>query len=106
MVQLERYQTACHELLAKASEKGWGAAVPAVKAVAERRGWEHNGHRERFEVVRRVVEETGDSHIHRLLLAAKALHMNGYENRRTADSVQEGLPQVQEPLDCLDPLLA
>ena len=29
--------------LRQASEKGWGAASQIVKAVAEERGWEHNG---------------------------------------------------------------
>ena len=31
--------------LAQASEKGWGAAAQMLKAIAERRGWEHNRHR-------------------------------------------------------------
>ena len=30
--------------LRQASEKGWGAASQIVKAVAEEREWEHNGH--------------------------------------------------------------
>ena len=28
----------------QASEKGWGAAAHAVKAIAEERGWEHDRH--------------------------------------------------------------
>ena len=32
----------------QASEKAWGAAVRAVKSVAERRGWEHDSHRHMF----------------------------------------------------------
>ena len=52
----EKYKSAGRELLEKArdelaqgdlrqaSEKGWGAAAQMVKAVAERRGWRHDGH--------------------------------------------------------------
>ena len=28
----------------QATEKGWGAAAQMVKAVASRRGWQHNSH--------------------------------------------------------------
>ena len=46
--------------LLRASEKAWGAAAHMVKAVAERRRWRHTGHRELFQVVSRLAEETGD----------------------------------------------
>ena len=39
----------------QASEKGWGAAAQAVKAVAQGRGWEHNTHGDLF----RAVKTTG-----------------------------------------------
>ncbi len=35
----------------QASEKAWGAAAHAVKAVAASRGWNHNSHRLLFDVV-------------------------------------------------------
>ena len=31
--------------LPQASEKGWGATAQMLKAISERRGWEHNRHR-------------------------------------------------------------
>ncbi len=49
--------------LLQASEKGWGAAAQAVKAVAEARGWSHNGHRQLYTTIDRLVRETGDEDI-------------------------------------------
>ena len=52
----ERYRSAAHTLydqalveleagdLRQASEKFWGAAAQAMKAVTTRRGWEHKTH--------------------------------------------------------------
>jgi len=65
--------------LAQASEKLWGAAAEAVKAVADSRGWEHFTHRSLAEAVSRLYEETGDPEIPRLYASAESLHANFYE---------------------------
>ena len=41
----------------QASEKAWGAAAGALKAVAEQRGWSHGRHRGLFPVVERMVRD-------------------------------------------------
>ena len=51
----------------QASEKGWGAAALMVKDVAERRGWEHRSHASLYTAISRLVNETGDDEIRRLL---------------------------------------
>ena len=56
--------------LPQASEKGWGAAVQVLKAVAEQRGWEHSRHRHHLVTVSRLRSETGDGDIRRLFRAA------------------------------------
>ena len=38
----------------QASEKGWGAAAHAVKAIAEGRGWEHDRHGHLFRAARKI----------------------------------------------------
>ena len=43
----------------QASEKGWGAAAHAVKAIAEGRGWEHDRHGHLFRTARRIANEWG-----------------------------------------------
>ena len=117
MTQAQDYAAAAREFLAnareevargeltQASEKGWGAAAQMVKAVAQGRGWEHNGHAFLFRVVRRLVDETGDSQLDTLFHVANSLHSNFYENWAPGDSVQSGLVSVSELVDKLEELL-
>jgi hypothetical protein len=103
---LKAGQHLAHGDLLQGSEKGWGAAAQMVKAVAERRGWPHNGHRQPFELVRRLVEETGDQGIRELFLTANALHTNSYEVWLTREDGELGLDRVRQLLERLRPLLS
>jgi hypothetical protein len=91
--------------LAQASEKGWGAAAQMVKAVAEKRGWPHDGHAALFQAVRQLADETGDNQVVRLFHIANSLHVNFYENWIPARSVQEGLAAIQEFVEKLEDAL-
>ena len=91
--------------LPQASEKGWGAAAQMLKAIAERRGWEHSRHRHHLVTVSRLRSETGDGEIRRLFRAASDLHENFYENAMQAFEVGESLDEVEALLDKLRPLL-
>jgi len=88
----------------QASEKGWGAAAQAVKAVCERRGWRHSTHRHLHQAVSELTDESGDGEIETLFGAASRLHINFYENWLPANSVQRGLADVQRFVDKLDAL--
>ncbi len=111
------YQDAARHLLAQgfeelaagdsrqASEKGWGAAAQMIKAVASRRGWQHNTHASLYRVIGRLVKDTGDDRIRNRFGIANGLHQNFYENWGDADYVAGGLADVQELLDQLEPLL-
>ena len=88
----------------QASEKGWGAAAQMVKSVAERRGWSHRSHAALYNVIARLVSETGDDEIRRLFAVAGDLHVNFYENWNNAENVAAGLGDVQRLLDRLEPL--
>ena len=117
MTQDEKYSNAARRFLAQArkeldrgdlaqaSEKGWGAAAQMVKAVAERRNWEHNGHALLYQVVRRLVEETGDYQLGTFFHVAGNLHSNFYENWLPPELVQSGLDSVLEMVDRLEQLL-
>ena len=83
------------EDLTQASEKGWGAAAVAVKAVAEARGLDHGGHRQIWRAVRRLADETGDQELENRFGLAAALHMNFYENWLEPGTVEEYLGQVE-----------
>ena len=91
--------------LPQASEKGWGAAVQILKAVAEQRGWEHSRHRHHLVTASRLRAETGDGDIRRWFNTASALHENFYENTMPAFEVAESLDDVEALLGKLVPLL-
>ncbi len=91
--------------LAQASEKGWGAAAQMVKAVADQRGWPHDGHASLFQVIRQLADETGDAQLVRLFQIANSLHINFYENWVPGESVEESLEAVGELVDKLEQLL-
>ena len=78
----------------QASEKGWGATAQIVKAVAEERGWEHGRHANFFEVVRRVVAETGDQEVWVAFEMARGLHENFYEGKMGSSDVDFHLGHV------------
>ena len=71
------------------SEKLWGAAAHAVKAVAERRGWPHASHRQLFSVVNRLASETGEFSIAVAFGKASELHVNFYEGHMEIDEVND-----------------
>ena len=117
MTQRQQYATISREFLAKAraalaqgdldqaSEKGWGAAAQMVKAIAEQRGWPHNGHGYLFQNLSRLVAETGDRQLGTLFHVANSLHVNFYEHWLPADLVESGLEEVDELVGKLERLL-
>jgi len=116
MTSARRYGRASTDLLSQAraelsrgdvvqaSEKGWGAAAQMVKSVADSRGWRHNGHRYLFDIVKRLVDESGDQQIYVLFMVANSLHSNFYENWMPQEMVANGLEQVEELVKRIEPL--
>ncbi|MXZ90416.1 MAG: hypothetical protein F4W95_07315 [Chloroflexi bacterium] len=91
--------------MAQASEKGWGATVQILKAVADQRGWEHSRFRHHLIMVSRLRAETGDGEIRRLFRVACELHENFYENTMPAFEVAESLDDIEVMVGKLLPLL-
>ena len=91
--------------LQQASEKGWGAATQMLKAIADRRGWEHDRPRHYLRIVSRLRAETGDGDIRRLFNSTRALHENFYENEMEVADISDGLNDVAALLDKLRRLL-
>ena len=92
------------EDLLQASEKGWGAAAQMVKAAAESRGWRHNGHRDLYTTIDRLVEETGDDGIRLAFGSAGQLHTNFYEGWLPHETVEAHLAEVEELVGKLEAL--
>ncbi len=109
----QTYQDAAIHLLAQAevelaagdtrqaSEKCWGAATQAVKAVCERRGWKHRNYKALQRAIKRLVQETGDSEFRTLYDSAYVLHVNFYEDAEDPDFVGDRLHLIQRLIDKL-----
>ena len=92
--------------LGPASEKGWGAAVSMVKAVAEKRGWAHESHRDLFRVVNWLVDEIQEPDARMQFQVANSLHTNFYECWLERPNVRDSLEQVARFVARLEGLLA
>ena len=90
--------------LLQASEKGWGTAAQAVKAAAESRGWNHNGHRQLHQTVERLAGETSRPELRTLFNAANVLHANFYDGFLPAEAIRADLEDVERFVELLRPL--
>ena len=86
----------------QASEKVWGAANYALKAVAAQRGWRHGGQRHVFAIAYQLAEESKRTSFRNHLLTARSLHYNFYDNDLDEGYVQAGIDDVEEYVADLD----
>ncbi len=83
----------------QASEKFWGAAAEAVKEIAEKNKWKHNGHAELFKIINKLSKKSNDEELNALFLVANSLHTNLYENWLTEEQVLEGSKKVKKLIE-------
>ena len=86
----------------QASEKGWGAVAQALKAIAQQRGWNHDGHRRIVDVAQQVADEQNRQDLISLFGPAQALHINFYEDWLDTDTVSVYLEDVKRLLPELE----
>ena len=86
----------------QASEKGWGAAAQSLKAVAEERGWNHNGHGLLVDIAKQVSDEQGRTDIIAWFGTAQSLHVNFYEDSLPTDVIEAYLRVVKALLPELE----
>ena len=88
--------------LLQASEKAWGAAAAAIKAVAEMRGWQHYAHSLIRAAAWRISEEHNRPRVLELMPVANDLHQNYYEYYLSEEEVTLGVTRVEELLSILE----
>ena len=100
MTTSERYRSAAYTLydqamveleagdLRQASEKFWGAAAQAMKALAERKGWRHRSHRHFKQNLDRMRERLDYEDLIRWFGAAELLHINFYEDHSSLENIR------------------
>ena len=86
----------------QASEKGWGAAAQALKAVAEERGWNHNGHGLIVDIAKQVSDEEGHGDILTLFAFGQLLHVNFYEDALATDVIASYIDNIKALLPELE----
>ena len=89
----------------QASEKGWGATAQMLKAIAQERGWQHFSHRNLYQVLDLLRQETGDAELAVLFNAGSSLHVNFYANAYTGDTIEDNLRQVERFVERAEGLL-
>ncbi len=90
----------------QASEKVWGAANYALKAVAVQRGWRHRGQRNVFAVADQLAAERNRPAFKEYLMLARAIHFNFYENDLEATDIEDGIDSVEQYIADLDAVRA
>ena len=90
----------------QASEKVWGAANYALKAVAAQRGWRHRGQRNVFAVADQLAAERKLPALKERLMMARAIHFNFYENDLEATDIEEDINSVERYIADLDSIRA
>jgi len=83
----------------QASEKMWGAAVHAIEAVAQERGWEYGSHYKLLEASDRLSEELDDTRITAGMVAARAFHANFYHGFMEESEFSRGARLVEALVD-------
>ncbi|MEW6482682.1 MAG: PaREP1 family protein [bacterium] len=81
--------------LCQASEKYWGASAQILKAWAEYKGIQHNGHIWLFKAADELAEEIKEPAIRKQFSLASALHMNFYEGWLTEREVRDDAFEVK-----------
>lgn len=110
----ERYRSAAHTLydqgiveleagdLRQASEKFWGAAAQAMKALAERKKWHHRSHRHFHATLDELADLDDHKDIVRWFGLAEALHINFYEDRASAETIAINAESIRQLIDRLE----
>ena len=92
--------------LLQASDKAWGAAAFAVKAVAEKRRWFNDADWKLGSIVEIIASEQANDDIVAYYLAARDAHYNYYHHEYNAPAVRRIINLAARLVELLNPLLA
>jgi hypothetical protein len=88
----------------QAGEKAWAAAAQHLKIIGERRGWDHDSHRQLENIGRQIVTEFEEPELANALAQAYKGHQNLYENQRSLREIGEIVEAVEEVMPLLESL--
>ena len=79
----------------QASEKVWGAAAHAVKAIAEQRGWIHQHHAHINSIAGHLSREFELPELRDSFRIADAMRKNFYENGLNGDDIMQAIDRIE-----------
>ena len=85
----------------QASEKAWGAAVHALKVIADERGWPFRSHVDGVMIASWIAEQTGKPDISNLYGAVSDLHQNFYVDEHPIAVIRDRLRGAEQLLALL-----
>ena len=86
----------------QASEKLWGAAAHALKAIAIQRGWRH-GHRSYiFAIAEQLRAEYDRPDFISKVGSADSMHINSYSDEQGEVSIRDAIVRVEQLIDDMD----
>ena len=85
----------------QASEKAWGAAVHALKVIADERGWPFRSHVDGVMIASYIAEQTGRPDISNLYGAVMDLHQNFYLDEHPLPVIRDRLRGAEQLLSLL-----
>ena len=88
----------------QASEKIWGAVAHILKAVANERGWEHDGHQRLRNVALHLQDHpaVANPEIGTLLRSVEAFHRNFYNDNMAMEEIASGLADAANLVRLID----
>jgi hypothetical protein len=86
----------------QASEKTWGAAAHAIKAIAEQRGWSHDHHGLVLAAALHLSKEFDRPDFEELTYTARQMHNNFYENQLETGDILRALERTSFFVDELE----
>ena len=88
----------------QASEKIWGAVAHILKAVANERGWEHDGHQRLRNVALHLQDHpaVANPEIGTLLRSVEAFHRNFYNDNMAMEEIASGLADAASLVRLID----
>ena len=88
----------------QASEKIWGAAAHAAKAVAVQRGWRHGRHDLLFAVTEQLGAEFHRPELNNGISIAESYHVYFYENQRGEEAVRSAIDAIEQFVTSMEEL--
>ena len=86
----------------QASQKIWGAVAHSLKAIGEKRLWNHHHNQHVKDIGHHLAKEFDQQEFHNYVTIADAMHLNFYKNESESDVIRHHLGEAEKFVGELD----